>query len=76
MNYRILKEVLVDLVQLEINTFLHKQNKMKTRRLESDTRMRFLLGNNPIGEIVKLVSDECKRIEKKKSYGKQVSVER
>ena len=41
---------------------------MKTRRLESDTRMRFLLGNNPIGEMIKLVSDECKRIEKKKSY--------
>jgi hypothetical protein len=49
---------------------------MKTRRLESDTRMRFLLGNNPIGEMVKLVSDECKRIERKKSYGKQVSTER
>ena len=67
---------MVDLVQLEINTFLHKQNNMKIRRLESDTRMRFLLGNNPIGEMVKLVSDECKKIEKKKSYGKQVSTER
>jgi hypothetical protein len=50
---------------------------MKTRRLESDTRMRFLLGNNPIGEMVKLVSDECKKIEKKKGYGKQIrSVQR
>ncbi len=45
---------------------------MKTRRLESDTRMRFLLGNNPIGELVKIVSNECKKIEKKKSYGKQI----
>jgi hypothetical protein len=41
---------------------------MKVRRLESDTRMRFFLANNPIGEIVKIVSDECKRIEKKKGY--------
>ena len=39
---------------------------MKLRRLESDTRMRFLLGSNPIGELVKLVSDECKVIEKRK----------
>jgi hypothetical protein len=68
---------MVDLVQQETNTFyINNINKMKTRRLESDTRMRFLLGNNPIGEMVKLVSDECKRIEKKKSYGKQVSTER
>jgi hypothetical protein len=50
---------------------------MKIRTLESDTRMRFLLGNNPIGELVKLVSDTCKQIEKKKSYGKQIrSVQR
>jgi hypothetical protein len=50
---------------------------MKVRTLESDTRMRFLLGNNPIGELVKLVSDTCKRIEKKKGYGKQIrSVQR
>jgi chorismate-pyruvate lyase len=59
----------VDLVQLETNTFyINNINKMKVRRLESDTRMRFLLGNNPIGEMIKLVSDECTRIEKKKSY--------
>jgi hypothetical protein len=50
---------------------------MKIRTLESDTRLRFLLGNNPIGELVKLVSDTCKQIEKKKSYGKQIrSVQR
>ena len=33
---------------------------MKPRKLESDTRMRFLLGSNPIGELVKVVSNECK----------------
>jgi hypothetical protein len=50
---------------------------MKVRMLESDTRMRFLLGNNPIGELVKMVSDTCKQIEKKKGYGKQIrSVQR
>jgi hypothetical protein len=49
---------------------------MEVRRLESDTRMRFFIANNPVGEFVKILSDECKRIEKKKSYGKQVSTER
>jgi hypothetical protein len=50
---------------------------MKVRMLESETRLRFLLGNNPIGELVKLVSDTCKQIEKKKGYGKQIrSVQR
>jgi hypothetical protein len=50
---------------------------MKVRMLESETRLRFLLGNNPIGELVKIVSETCKRIEKKKSYGKQIrSVQR
>jgi len=47
---------------------------MKTRKLESDTRMRFLIGNNPIGELVKIVLDTCK---KNKGYGKQIrSVQR
>ena len=45
---------------------------MKLRTLESDTRMRFFLGNNPLGDMVKIVSKECKRIEKKKGYGKQI----
>jgi hypothetical protein len=45
---------------------------MKIRTLESDTRMRFFLANNPIGELVKIVLDECKQIEKKKGYGKQI----
>ena len=39
---------------------------MEVRTLESDTRMRFLLGNNPMGEMIKIVSRECKKIEKKK----------
>jgi hypothetical protein len=39
---------------------------MKVRRLESDTRFRFFLANNPMGEILKLISDECSRIEKRK----------
>jgi len=39
---------------------------MKVRRLESDTRFRFFLANNPIGELVKIISDECNRIEKRK----------
>jgi hypothetical protein len=45
---------------------------MEVRTLESNTRMRFFLGNNPLGEMIKIVSRECKRIEKKKSYGKQI----
>jgi hypothetical protein len=39
---------------------------MNVRRLESDTRMRFFLANNPIGELVKVVTDKCKKIESKK----------
>ena len=45
---------------------------MNVRKLESETRLRFLIGNNPMGELVKIVSETCKRIEKKKSYGKQI----
>jgi hypothetical protein len=48
---------------------------MKLRTLESDTRMRFLLGSNPIGELVKIISNQCKKIEKKKGYGKQVRIQ-
>jgi hypothetical protein len=39
---------------------------MNVRRLESDTRMRFFLANNPIGELVKVVTDKCKKIESKR----------
>jgi chorismate-pyruvate lyase len=31
------------------------------RTLESDTRMRFLIGNNPMGEIVKILNRECRK---------------
>ena len=42
--------------------------------LESDTRLRFFLANNPTGELIKILSDKCK---KNKGYGKQIrSVER
>jgi endo-1,4-beta-mannosidase len=47
---------------------------MNVRKLESETRLRFLIGNNPIGELVKIVLDTCK---KNKGYGKQIrSVQR
>jgi hypothetical protein len=39
---------------------------MNVRILESDTRMRYLLGNNPMGELIKVVSNQCKNIESKR----------
>ena len=39
---------------------------MRQKRLESDTRMKYLLGNNPTGELVKIVSNVCKKIEQKR----------
>ena len=39
---------------------------MNVRRLESDTRMRFFLANNPMGELIKVVTDKCKKIESKR----------
>jgi hypothetical protein len=30
---------------------------MIKRKLESDSRMRFLLGNNPMGELVKILKE-------------------
>lgn len=39
---------------------------MNVRKLESDTRMRFFLANNPMGEIIKVVTDKCKKIESKR----------
>ena len=33
---------------------------MKRRTLESDTRLRYLLGNNPIGELVRIVGRVCR----------------
>jgi len=45
---------------------VNNNKNMNVRRLESDTRMRFFLANNPMGELVKVISKECKRIESKK----------
>ena len=39
---------------------------MNVRRLESDTRMRLFLANNPMGELIKVVTDKCKKIGSKK----------
>jgi hypothetical protein len=39
---------------------------MKVRTLESETRMRYLLGNNPMGELVKVVSAAYKVRENRK----------
>lgn len=36
---------------------------MKNRILESDTRMKYLLGNNPIGELIRIVSNVFKNKE-------------
>ena len=36
---------------------------MNVRRLESDTRMRFFLANNPLGEFIKVVTNKCKKNE-------------
>ena len=39
--------------------------KMETRTVESNTRMRYLLGNNPMGEMVKIVLSKCKKVKKR-----------
>ena len=39
---------------------------MNVRRLESDTRMSFFLANNQMGELIKVVTDKCKKIESKR----------
>lgn len=39
---------------------------MNVRILESDTRMRLFLANNPMGELIKVVTDKCKKIESKR----------
>jgi hypothetical protein len=45
---------------------VNNNKNMNLRTLESDTRMRFFLANSPMGELVKVISKECKRIESKK----------
>ena len=52
-------------MQLFIKLVNNNKN-MNLRTLESATRMRFFLANNPMGELVKVISKECKRIESKK----------
>lgn len=54
----------MDLV-LNLNQHIMEELKMKTKTSESITRMRFLLGNNPIGELVKIVLSKCKKTENK-----------
>jgi hypothetical protein len=39
--------------------------KMKTETPESITRMRYLLGNNPMGELIKVVLSKCKKSKNK-----------
>jgi len=39
---------------------------MNVRILESDTRLRFFLANNPMGELIKVVCNECKRNKKRR----------
>jgi hypothetical protein len=46
---------------------------MNKRMLESNSRMRFLLGNNPLGEFIKIVRDICigfKMAERNRGNGK------
>ncbi len=47
---------------------------MKRRTLESDTRLRYLLGNNPIGELVRIVERVC-RIQHRKKKKNKVKVD-
>lgn len=36
------------------------------RTLESETRMRYLLGNNPMGELIRIVQRECNKTNERK----------
>ncbi len=45
---------------------------MKKRTLESDTRLRYLLGNNPIGELVRIIGRVCRIQNPKKKDGEVV----
>lgn len=47
---------------------------MRRRTLESDTRLRYLLGNNPIGELVRIVERVC-RIQHRKKKKNKVKVD-
>lgn len=52
------------------NNKLNNKNKMR-RKLESDTRLRYLLGNNPMGELVRITYRACSN---KKNEGKDRKV--
>jgi hypothetical protein len=54
----------MDLV-LNPNQHIMGEFKMKTRTVESNTRMRYLLGNNPMGELIKVVLSKCKKSKNK-----------
>ena len=49
---------------LNLNLHIMEEFKMETRTVESNTRMRYLLGNNPMGEMVKIVLSKCKKVKK------------
>jgi hypothetical protein len=48
-----------------LNQHITEEFKMKTRTIESNTRMRYLLGNNPMGELIKVVLSKCKKSKNK-----------
>ena len=50
---------------LNLNLHIMEEFKMETRTVESNTRMRYLLGNNPMGEMVKIVLSKCKKVKKR-----------
>jgi len=50
---------------LNPNQHIMEELKMKTKTSESITRMRYLLGNNPMGEMVKIVLSKCKKSKNK-----------
>jgi hypothetical protein len=48
-----------------LNQHIMEESKIKTKILESNTRMRFLLGNNLIGELIKVILSKCKKLKNK-----------
>lgn len=50
---------------LNPNQHIMEELKIKTETSESITRMRYLLGNNPMGEMVKIVLSKCKKSKNK-----------
>jgi len=50
---------------LNPNQHIMEELKIKTETSESITRMRYLLGNNPMGEMIKIVLSKCKKSKNK-----------